>query len=155
MAARRSAETDGTIEVQPIYWGARQHFEKLRTTHVPMFGSYGVSVADLNRDGYLDLVLSGISGRPGAKTDVSRIYYGSKAASRIEHYRDLDVPGAEPAADRRLQSRRVAGHRISESEDRRDGGLDAVLRRPIRLSPEGALPSYLRQRRPHARRRQT
>ncbi len=90
-------EADGTVEVQPIYWGGPDAFEKLRTTYVPMFGSYGVSVADLDRDGYLDIVLSGYFRRPGAKTDVSRIYYGSKDGFSIRRYQDLEAPGAEPS----------------------------------------------------------
>ena len=103
---------NGRVEVQPIYWGDRDSFATLRTTLLPMFGSYGASVADLNRDGYLDLVLSGYNRRPGAKTDISRIYYGSTTGFSVERIHDLEAIGAEPA---------------TIADFNRDGWLDIVF----------------------------
>lgn len=88
--------TQDTLDVQPIYWGGADAFATLKTTSLPMFGSYGAGVADLNRDGWLDLALSGYYRKPGAKTDVSRVYYGSKSGFSADRFTDLETPGAEP-----------------------------------------------------------
>ena len=38
---RPPLEADGKVEVQPVYWGAPDAFQTLKTTYLPMFGSYG------------------------------------------------------------------------------------------------------------------
>ena len=114
----------GRLAVQPIYWGGPDSFLTLKTSYLPMFGSYGASVADLNRDGYLDLVLSGYYRRPGAKTDVSRIFFGTANGFTANRMQDLDTPGAEPSLI---------------ADFNRDGWLDLVFPNRKTGSAEGSI----------------
>ena len=58
-----------------VYWQGSTSANYTKT-ELPTFGAHGCSVSDLNRDGYLDLVVSNFYGAPNT-TPTSYIYYGS------------------------------------------------------------------------------
>ena len=71
-----AAHADPTLGAN-IFWGGEDGFDlKARRTvlHEHFLGTSGV--ADLNRDGYLDLVLEPFAAEPGS-TDMLFVYYGS------------------------------------------------------------------------------
>jgi len=49
-------ETQGEIGESHVFWGSAKGFRQDRSTGLMTHGAMGVSVADLNRDGYLDIV---------------------------------------------------------------------------------------------------
>ncbi len=66
-----------------IYWGAKDGLAPDRKTDLPAGArGFGATVADLNRDGYLDFILGDLYGK------LVRIYYGSK-----EGYTDKGLQG--------------------------------------------------------------
>ena len=78
-----AAHADPTLGAN-IFWGAENGFDlKARRTvlHEHFLGTSGV--ADLNRDGYLDLVLEPFAAEPGS-TDMLFVYYGSADGFRRE-----------------------------------------------------------------------
>lgn len=71
--------SDGLSPAVPsfIYWGSKQGFSALRRSELPTLGAAGLAAADLNRDGYLDLVFA--NSNSGTTQDVpSYIYWGRK-----------------------------------------------------------------------------
>ena len=111
-----------------LYWGSPGGFSTQRRETLPVETSYTSSAADVNRDGYLDLVFCGMSaGKP-----VARVLPGSARgfAGRGE---DHVVPPdqAEPdAPSRRREPRRVPG--LDRQRRLRRAGAD-LLGRPRRL----------------------
>ncbi|MEW6684874.1 MAG: FG-GAP-like repeat-containing protein [Candidatus Edwardsbacteria bacterium] len=71
-----------------IYWGSAAGFDSTNRTALPTHGATGNSVADLNRDGYLDIVFSSYSG-PN-----SLIYWGSKTGFHLGDTTALPTVGA-------------------------------------------------------------
>ena len=67
-----------------IYWGDKNGFDAQRYSTLPTAGATGATVADLNNDGYLDLIIA--SGyyeeeyKPGITKQISKcfIYWGGK-----------------------------------------------------------------------------
>ena len=63
-----------------IYWGSTSGFKASKKTELPTRGAAGISVADLNKDGNLDLVFSNV--RDGSTWKInSYIYWGSSAGA--------------------------------------------------------------------------
>jgi hypothetical protein len=59
-----------------VYWGSEKGFSPARRSELPTLGATGVAAADLNRDGYLDLVFA--NSNDGKTYDIpSFIYWGS------------------------------------------------------------------------------
>jgi hypothetical protein len=62
-----------------IYWGSKDGFDPKRRTELPTFGETGVAVADLNHDGFPDLVFanSGKGYDTPIRDNYSYIYWGT------------------------------------------------------------------------------
>ena len=89
-------ETQGEVGLSHIYWGGPAGFDQRRRTGLMTFGPLGVSVADLNRDGYLDIIFGQIDRvpRPGTEKPggMSRIYWGGPDGYSTESIRELPTP---------------------------------------------------------------
>jgi len=71
-----------------IYWGSKHGFDVTRRTELPTQGATAVAVADLNHDGYPDLVFSNSGVTYHVTEDhlnESYIYWGSKTGYTKEH----------------------------------------------------------------------
>jgi hypothetical protein len=119
-------ETQGEIGNSHVYWGAADGLDPARRTGLPTHGPLGVSIADLNRDGYIDILFGQLdrtarpeTGKPGG---MSRIYWGSGDGFRDESFTELPSPktGTPGIAD-----------------FNRDGWLDIVF--PNGMNEEGSL----------------
>jgi FG-GAP-like repeat len=79
-----------------IYWGKNGLNPSLRTL-LPTAGAKDVAIADLNRDGYPDLVVA--NRFDGTRTDLnSYIYWGSAQGLNAENRTELPTQGAESIA---------------------------------------------------------
>jgi hypothetical protein len=90
-----------------IYWGSASGYDRTSRTELPTIGAVGVSVADLDADGYLDIVFSNGSDR------YSYIYWGNAEAVYGPDQR-ASVPMAESLAN-------------SVADVNRDGHFDLVF----------------------------
>jgi len=61
-----------------IYWGSASGFSAAKKSSLPTLGGHGLSIADLDRDGRLDLVFSNAYTKAKAKPN-SYIYWGSSS----------------------------------------------------------------------------
>ena len=94
-----------------IYWGGDGGYSANRRTGLPTLGSMSNSIADLNEDGYLDIVFA--NSTDGATVDVdSYIYWGGPA-------------GYSPANRTDLPVRRGVG--VSAIDVNQDGTLDLIF----------------------------
>ena len=80
-----------------LYWGSATGFTNTNRTGIPTVGAHGSSVADLNLDGYLDLVIS--NRRTGDSTPVtltyeidSYVYWGDGTRTGYTDTNRLDLP---------------------------------------------------------------
>ena len=72
-----------------IYWGnAHHYYSPASMTKLPSRGTYGAAAADLNADGYCDIVLC------SSYTDGSYIYWGAKDGFSADHRLTVPVVGA-------------------------------------------------------------
>ena len=93
-----------------IYWGAKTGFSTTNRSLLPTNGAISGQAADLNRDGYLDLVV--VNHYDGSwKTD-SYIYWGSAAGF---------------SAVMKIPLPTMGGHGLSIADLDRDGRLDLVI----------------------------
>ena len=76
-----------------IYWGGSAGFSASNRTGLPTVGATGVSVADLNGDGNLDIVFSNHADGKKKKVD-SYVYWGSKAGFSTSNRSALPTVGA-------------------------------------------------------------
>ena len=73
-----------------IYWGAAgAKYSKANITELPTIGADGVSVADMNLDGYLDIIFSHHYGKAGKCKVDSYIYWGSISGFSQGKYQPL------------------------------------------------------------------
>ena len=77
-----------------IYWGSGSGFDEFNRQELPTRGASQAAVADLNRDGYNDLVFA--SGSMMASG--SDIYWGSEAGFSVSNVSALPVASAEGCA---------------------------------------------------------
>ena len=103
---RMSGKYRGKVQ-NNIYWGNPHHYySPASMTDLPGQGAYAVAVADLNDDGFNDLVLT------NSYIDVSYLFWGSEAGLSAENRQVLDIPGA---------------HGISAADLNNDGFLDLIF----------------------------
>lgn len=94
-----------------IYWGGPGgEYSEAKRTSLDTYGAYGVTVGDLNRDGWLDLVF------PQRETDKSFIFYGSPV-------------GFSSRPNLEIYSRGATAAWLEDLD--RDGWLDLILARKI------------------------
>lgn len=106
-------ETQGEIGESRIFWGSAKGFSQTNCTGLMTHGAMGVSVADLNRDGYLDIVFgqldraqisaakreemvkAGLDKLPEATGEnipprhMSRIFWGGAGGYSVKHMTEL------------------------------------------------------------------
>ena len=78
-----------------IYWGSQDGYDDIRRTGLEAFSTYGLMVADLNRDGHLDIVASNYHGDHTRSLPVF-IYWGSGDRSYGEQNR-TELPAESSA----------------------------------------------------------
>ncbi len=77
-----------------VYWGTSTGYMPSNKTELPTLGSTAHSVADLNRDGYLDIVFTnGFNGSSGKIN--SYIYWGSSSGFSASNRAELPTLGTE------------------------------------------------------------
>ena len=119
-------ETQGEVGNSHIYWGSETGLDTDKRTGLPTFGPMGVSIGDLNRDGYLDILFGQLDRMPRQETSElggsSRIYWGRPNGFAEDSFSDLQSPktGTPGIAD-----------------FNRDGWLDVVF--PNGITDEGCL----------------
>jgi len=89
-----NARDDKSYQINSyIYWGSAGGFSSGNKTELPTQGSYGNSVADLNGDGFLDIVFSNRMGVTSSNTN-SVIYWGSVSGFSSGNKTELPTHGA-------------------------------------------------------------
>jgi hypothetical protein len=77
-----------------IYWGSPQGYSTKRRTEIPALGAHHATVADFNRDGYLDIFVSNYQSEYSRDLD-SHIYWGNPEASyTVERRQALHIGSA-------------------------------------------------------------
>lgn len=74
-----------------IYWGGPEGFSLDKCSHIPAPLAWGGHCADLNKDGYLDIISTG-------DTEGIRIFYGSAEGYLEENMKLLDVRDDKPGS---------------------------------------------------------
>jgi len=95
-----------------IYWGSAGGFDLGNLTALPTLGAIANSVADLNKDGYLDIVFSQFRDEAGNYDVGSTIFWGSAA-------------GYNPTNQTTLETNGAVGNSVADLN--RDGWLDLVF----------------------------
>ncbi|MBN1345861.1 MAG: VCBS repeat-containing protein [Phycisphaerae bacterium] len=82
-----------------IFWGGADGFDiRKRVTSLPHYGLWASNVADLNKDGWLDLVLCKFAADDAGKTEELIVYYGSGGGFDASRRTVLDSPGRSGGA---------------------------------------------------------
>ncbi|MBN1657089.1 MAG: VCBS repeat-containing protein [Anaerolineae bacterium] len=77
-----------------VYWGSASGYSAADRTSLPTLGAYGNSVADLNNDGYLDIVFANHQSAEHTHTVDSYIYWGSASGYSTASRNSLPTLGA-------------------------------------------------------------
>ncbi|MFQ6073277.1 MAG: FG-GAP repeat domain-containing protein, partial [Methanosarcinales archaeon] len=87
-------QNDATYNLNSyIYWGSESGFSSGNKTELPTIGAHGNSIADLNNDGYLDIVFSN-SYNDATPNINSYIYWGSSSGYSSGNKTELPTHGA-------------------------------------------------------------
>lgn len=121
--------------VSDIYWGSAQGFSSERVSQLPTFHARDVKIADLNRDGFADLLFAN-QGEEAGNSGIL-IYWGS-ANGGYEADRKQFLPGIGTAA-------------VAAADLDKDGHLEILLANELCPRPEGEpaesddypIPSYI------------
>jgi hypothetical protein len=106
-----------------IYWGGKSGYSADRKTQLSTLGAMSVKAADLNNDGFLDLVFGNLNTSKGVPT---QIFWGSANGFSDERQKELQAFG-------------VLGVGVADFD--RDGNQDVVLLNHLSGSGEGNLPT--------------
>ena len=113
--ASGTAGTLGEAVPLDVYWGVAGGFDPARRWEIPFRSGYESSAADLNSDGYVDIVA--MNSQHGGATDDplagANIFWGSKSGFDLEKQRTV------------LAERNLASSTVADLD--RDGFLDLVL----------------------------
>jgi hypothetical protein len=85
--------SDGVTGEVPsyVYWGESSGLSEENRTELPTVAAQGVTAADVDKDGYIDLVFSG---GPGATSPLSHVYWGSPSRFSDGDHIELATKGA-------------------------------------------------------------
>lgn len=75
------------VNRSPVYWGSAEGYAPGRVTWLPVENPRGLTTADLNRDGWLDLIYTNLS------HDTVPVFWGSADGFSADNRYDLRVPG--------------------------------------------------------------
>ena len=79
-----------------IYWGSPSGYSATKITELPTSGAYGISVSDLNKDNYPDIVFT--SYNDGDYFTSSFIYWGSSSGYSATNRTELPTSGCTGAS---------------------------------------------------------
>lgn len=80
-----------------IFWGDKDGLDPKNSTDIPTYLSWGAQVADINRDGYLDIIFTSCNQRSELNKNIITILYGSKNGYSEENSKTLTISPGEDA----------------------------------------------------------
>ena len=88
-----NGDADSTYADSYVYWGAATGFDEADMAELPTIGAHGTALADLDHDGWLDIVFANCSDRSTNELD-SWIYWGSTSGYSTANRDGLPTVGA-------------------------------------------------------------
>jgi hypothetical protein len=123
------AVTSSEANVLRIFWGSAAGFSEERQATLPAYYSISLETADLDNDGYLDLLVSGFEDRVAVRRDLGvTIYWGS--AKGFHWWKTSWLPGFN-----------IVGITVADFDA--DGYLDVFAPSYIGELTREAMPSYI------------
>lgn len=84
-------ETTRKINELFIYWNDQNQFTSWNMSGLPVIEGVGVEIGDLDKDGFLDLIVSNFNGRDNSLENGSFIYWGGTAGWPVSDRSSIDV----------------------------------------------------------------